>query len=87
MQVDEAYAALADANGLMIKAKNDLDRIEPLAAIGAVSQRELVAAQASYTSSKAMVESSDAALRNANIELGYCTVVAPITGMIGISSV
>ncbi len=55
--VDEAAAALADANGMMIKAKNDLDRIEPLAAVGAVSQRELVAAQASYTSSKAMVES------------------------------
>jgi len=83
--VDEAAAALADANGLMIKAKNDLDRIEPLAAIGAVSQRELVAAQASYTSSKAMVESSEASLRNAKIELGYCSVIAPISGMIGIS--
>jgi membrane fusion protein (multidrug efflux system) len=85
--VDKAAAALADANGQMIKAKNDLDRIEPLAAIGAVSQRELVAARASYTSSKAMVESSEAALRNAEIELGYCNVVAPISGMIGISSV
>jgi membrane fusion protein (multidrug efflux system) len=83
--VDEAAAALADANGLMIKAKNDLDRIDPLAAIGAVSQRELVAAQASYTSSKAMVESCEASLRNAKIELGYCSVVAPISGMIGIS--
>jgi len=85
--VDEAAAALADANGLMIKARNDLDRIEPLAAIGAISQRELVAAQASYTSSKAMVESSEAALRNAKIELGYCNVVAPVSGMIGISTV
>jgi membrane fusion protein, multidrug efflux system len=85
--VDEAAAALADANGLMIKARNDLDRIEPLAAIGAISQRELVAAQASFTSSKAMVESSEAALRNAKIKLGYCSVVAPISGMIGISTV
>ena len=83
--VDKAAAGLADANGMMIKAKNDLDRIEPLAAIGAVSQRELVAAQASFTSSKAMVESYEASLRNAKIELGYCNVVAPISGMIGIS--
>ena len=83
--VDEAAAALADANGMMIKAKNDLDRIDPLAAIGAVSQRELVAAQASFTSSRAMVESCAASLRNAKIELGYCNVVAPISGMIGIS--
>jgi membrane fusion protein (multidrug efflux system) len=83
--VDEAAAALADANGIMIKAENDLGRIEPLAKIGAVSQRELVAAQASFTSSKAMVESCEASLRNAKIELGYCSVVAPISGMIGIS--
>ena len=67
------------------KAKNDLDRIEPLAAIVAISQRELVAAQASFTSSKAMLASTEASLRNAKIELGYCSVVAPISGMIGIS--
>jgi membrane fusion protein (multidrug efflux system) len=34
-----------------------------------------------------MVESTEAALRNSKIELGYCNVVAPITGMIGLSSV
>ncbi len=85
--VDKASAALADANGIMIKAENDLGRIEPLAKIGAVSQRELVAAQAAFNSSKAMVESSEAALRNSKIELGYCNVLAPISGMIGISAV
>jgi membrane fusion protein, multidrug efflux system len=84
-KVDEAAAALAEANSALIKTKNDLDRIEPLAAIGAVSQRELVAARASYESSQALVESSKASLANANIELGYCNVVAPISGMIGIS--
>jgi membrane fusion protein, multidrug efflux system len=86
-KVDEAAAALAEANSSLIKTKNDLDRIEPLAAIGAVSQRELVAARASYESSQALVASSKAALDNAKIELGYCSVVAPISGMIGISSV
>jgi membrane fusion protein (multidrug efflux system) len=86
-QVNEAEAALANANSMLIKAKNDLDRIEPLAAIGAISQRELVAAQATYESNKAMVSSNAAALRNAKIKLGYCIVVAPISGMIGISTV
>ena len=85
--VDEASAALADAKGIMIKAENDLGRIEPLAKIGAVSQRELVAAQAAFVSSKAMVEASEASLRNAKIELGYCSVVSPVSGMIGISAV
>jgi membrane fusion protein (multidrug efflux system) len=86
-QVDQGAAALAQAQTAMIKAKNDLDRIDPLAKIGAVSQRELVAAQASYDAGKAMVESSEASLRNAKIELGYCNVVSPISGMIGISTV
>jgi membrane fusion protein (multidrug efflux system) len=86
-QVSEAEASLAEANSMLIKAKNDLDRIEPLTAIGAISQRELVAAQATYESNKAMVTSNEAALRNAKIKLGYCSVVAPISGMIGISSV
>jgi membrane fusion protein, multidrug efflux system len=86
-KVDEADAALSDANSALIKAKNDLDRIQPLAEIGAVSQRELVAAQAQHEASTAKVASCEAALRNAKIELGYCWVVAPISGMIGISSV
>jgi len=86
-QVNEAEANLSEANSMLIKAKNDLERIEPLASIGAVSQRELVAAKATYESSQAMVKSSEASLRNANIKLGYCSVVAPITGMIGISAV
>ncbi len=86
-KVNEAEAALAEANAMMIKSKNDLERIEPLAAIGAISQRELVAAKASYESSRAMVTSTEASLRNAKIELGYCSVEAPISGMIGISSV
>jgi membrane fusion protein (multidrug efflux system) len=83
--VDEAAAALSEANSMMIKTKNDLNRIEPLAKIGAVSQRELVAAKASYESALATVGSCEASLRNANIELGYCSVIAPISGMIGIS--
>lgn len=85
--VDQAKAALAEAQTALIKAKNDLDRIKPLAEVGAVSQRELVAAQAQYDASVAMVASSEASLNNARIELGYCRVTAPITGMIGISAV
>lgn len=86
-KVDEANSALSEAKTMMIKAKNDLDRIEPLARIGAVSQRELVAAQATYDASVSKVESSQASLDNAKIELGYCRVTAPISGMIGISKV
>jgi len=86
-RAEMSKANLAEANSMLIKARSDLDRIEPLASIGAVSQRELVAAKAQYEASRAMVESSEASVRNAEIELGYCRVVAPISGVIGISKV
>jgi membrane fusion protein, multidrug efflux system len=86
-RVSEAEANAAEASTMLIKAKNDLDRIEPLAKIGAVSQRELVAAQAQYDASRAMVDATNASVRNARIELGYCSIVAPISGVIGISKV
>jgi membrane fusion protein (multidrug efflux system) len=86
-QVDQASAALSEAKSALVKAKNDFERIDPLAKIGAVSQRELVAAQASFDAGKSMVESCEASLRNARIELGYCSVLSPVSGMIGISAV
>jgi membrane fusion protein (multidrug efflux system) len=61
--------------------------IEPLAKINAVSQRELVAARANYESAKAKIQAAEASLDNAKIELGYCRISAPISGLIGISKV
>lgn len=86
-KVDAAAANLAEANTMMVKAKADLDMIEPLAKINAVSQRELLSTKAQYDASKAKVQSAEAALSNAQIELGYCSVTAPISGLIGISKV
>ena len=45
-KVNEAEARLASAQAELAKAKADLDMIEPLAKINAVSQRELVQAKA-----------------------------------------
>ncbi|MCU0361305.1 MAG: efflux RND transporter periplasmic adaptor subunit [Bacteroidia bacterium] len=86
-KVDAAAGHLAEANTMMVKAKADLDMIEPLAKINAVSQRELVSTKAQYEASKAKVQSAEAALDNAKIELSYCSITAPITGLIGISKV
>ena len=86
-KADQADGKLAESNTMMLKAKADLERIEPLASIGAVSQRELLAAKAQYEAGLATVQSSEAAMRNAGIELGYCRLTAPISGVIGISKV
>jgi membrane fusion protein, multidrug efflux system len=86
-KVSQAEGALAEAQAKMAKAKSDLDMIEPLAKINAVSQRELVAAKATYDASTASIKAAEASLDNAKIELGYCRITAPISGMIGISKV
>lgn len=84
-KVEAARGQLAEADAMLVKAKNDLDRIKPLAAMNAVSQRELVAAQGSYDAALARKNAMAANLENAQIELGYCRVTAPIDGTIGIS--
>ncbi len=86
-KVDQANAKVTEANTMMVKAKADLDRIEPLASMGAVSQRELVGAKAQYEASVASLQAAEAAMRNSKIELGYCKITAPISGIIGISKV
>jgi membrane fusion protein (multidrug efflux system) len=86
-KVSEAEGSLAQARATLAKAKSDFDMIEPLAKINAVSQRELVAAKATYEASKASIQAAEASLENAKIKLGYCRIVAPISGLIGISKV
>jgi len=86
-RLDQASAGLAEAKTMLAKAEADYNRIEPLARINAVSQRELVASKAQYEASLSKVESAEAAFRNAQKELGDCRVVAPISGIIGISRV
>jgi membrane fusion protein, multidrug efflux system len=86
-KVSEAEGKLAEAQADLAKAKSDLDMIEPLAKINAVSQRELVAAKAAFEAANAKIKASEASLENAKIQLGYCRIMAPISGLIGISKV
>jgi membrane fusion protein (multidrug efflux system) len=70
---------------MMVRAKSDLDRVEPLATMKALSQRELDAAKAAYQAAKSEVDVAAGALKNAKIDLGDATIEAPISGIIGIS--
>ena len=81
----QAEARYAQANTMMVRAKSDLDRVEPLAAMKALSQRELDAAKAAYQASKSEVDVAAGGLKNAKIDLGDATIEAPISGIIGFS--
>lgn len=86
-KLNEAEGGAAESQARLSKTKSDLDMITPLAKMNAVSQRELVSAKSAYTASVAQIKASDASVQNARIELGYCRIVAPISGLIGISKV
>jgi membrane fusion protein (multidrug efflux system) len=85
-QVAEAKGRLAQARTLMNQANSDVERYRPLAEAGAVSKRDLDRALAEYGSRQGEVDAAQAALNVAEINLGYATIKAPISGLIGISS-
>ena len=86
--VEEAASSqLAQQEVMLSRAKADLDRIEPLAAMNAVSRRELDAARASYQAQQKSVEASRAFYRNAQVLTSFTRITAPVTGIIGVSNV
>lgn len=90
IEPDTYKAALAQAKGVMaqaqakfVQAKQDLDRVVPLYAKNAVSQRDRDTAQAAYNTAKADLDSAKAAVNEAEIKLGYAYVTAPVSGFTG----
>lgn len=81
-QVDKARAQLKKDEAQALKAQRDLERIRPLYERNAASQLDLDNAQAAYESALATVGMSQSDLAQAELELGYTSVTAPISGYI-----
>lgn len=86
-KVAAAQAELAQAQTLYADAAANLARYRPLAEMNAVSRRDLDEAVAREGAARNQVKAAEANVRVAEINLGYATVRAPITGTIGISRV
>lgn len=74
---------VAKAQTNLAKAKSDLDRIEPLAKINAVSKADLDGAKAAYDAAHASLDAANANLRSSQIQLSYTRIKSPISGIIG----
>ncbi len=81
-RVNRMEAELKRARTTLEKARRDVDRMEPLYREDAVSQLDLDNTMAQLEQSEADVAAREADLLEANLELEYTTVVAPINGMI-----
>jgi membrane fusion protein (multidrug efflux system) len=70
---------------LLAKAKADLERIQPLAAMGAASAADLDGATAQHEAAIGALQAARARVKQAQIQLGYAWISAPISGLIGIT--
>ena len=83
-----AHGPACTGQVLLVKAKSDLDRVRPLAEMNALSKRDLDAAQATYDAQQQAVScGSTRSLNNAQTQLSYARITAPISGTIGVSKV
>jgi membrane fusion protein (multidrug efflux system) len=81
--VDSAKAALAKAQANLVQARELATRYKPLADARAISSQDYINAQAAQAQGEADVAAAQAALRTAQLNLGYASVTAPISGRIG----
>ena len=83
VQVDAQAAALARQEAGLEVARADFARTKPLAAENALAQKDLDAANGQYLASAAAVEEARARLETAKLNLSYCTIRSPVTGITG----
>ena len=82
-----ANGMLAEAKAALNKYEKDVARLRPLAEKKAVPQQDLDNALASVDVGEAAVLSAEARVQSATLDLGYCDVRAPISGLIGAKQV
>ncbi len=85
--LDSARASLARSEANLVAARLLAERYEGLVAINAVSRQDYDNAVAAQKQAEAAIAADKAAIRAAEINVGYTTLTAPIGGRVGRSAV
>lgn len=80
---ESARASLAKAQANLAQASAQVERYRPLVSANAISKQDFVNAEAAEKQAQADVAAAKAAVRTADINLGYASVTSPIAGRIG----
>ncbi len=80
--VQQAQASLATAKSQYEYASKNYEALSEALKSDAVSQIEVIQAKATMEQAAASIKNAEAALSQANLNLSYCTVKAPISGYI-----
>jgi multidrug efflux system membrane fusion protein len=83
MDLQRAQATLARNKALAANSQSQADRYKRLLAEGVVSPQEVDAIMSGAEADAATVASDETAVRQAQLNLDYCTVMAPIDGYTG----
>jgi membrane fusion protein (multidrug efflux system) len=83
--LEQAKGQLAITEGQLYTAKANLEKIRPLAAVNAVSKKDLDDAIGREASAKAAVQAAKASVRKDEIDLSFTRITSPIDGIAGIS--
>ena len=81
VQLDQARAAMARQEAALFTAQQNLKRIKPLAAVNAVSQKDLDDATGRFDSTAAAVEQAKAEVEQAKLNLSYTVITSPVNGI------
>jgi membrane fusion protein (multidrug efflux system) len=82
-QLSNAKSSLLASQANMQKAQVEIDRLTPLVENNVISDVQLKTAKANYEAAKASVEQMKAVVGNAQINVGYTLIKAPVSGYIG----
>ena len=82
---DQAKGTLSQYQATLANAKTTVNRYRPLAAEKAISQQELDDAETKQRTAQANVESAQAALEKAKLDLGWTKIISPIDGIAGVA--
>ena len=83
--LDQAKAQLSQQKARHETTKANLARIRPLAEKNAVSQKDLDDAVGAELSTRSSVEAAQAAVENAQLNLGFTKITSPVDGIAGIA--
>jgi RND family efflux transporter MFP subunit len=83
-RVDQAQAQLDQDEAAYTQAKNDLARVQKLAASHGAPTSEVDRQIATFGRYAGAIKNDQAAIEGAKLQLGYCHITAPITGRIGL---
>lgn len=82
--VDQAKGTLAHDQALLKNAQAEFNRYKALYAAGVVSKESLDANEAQQGQYEGAIQSDNAAIENAQLQLNWCYIQSPINGKIGL---